>query len=101
MSSVNGPGWLETSFWLQLRAVLVADGIGKIAGERDHEAHGVLGHGCGEDAAGVRQDDARVAEFGVHELRNASRCGVDPLELSGVLKLLGAERGADENVGVG
>src|SRR6266404_933121 len=41
-----------------MKIVLVAHGIGEIAGESDEKAHGVFGHGDGENAAGICDHDS-------------------------------------------
>src|SRR5712671_2987324 len=58
------------------RIVLVANGIGKIAREGDEQAHRVLSHGHGKNAARVGDDDSGVAQLWIHELGDASGRGV-------------------------
>src|SRR6266481_51957 len=78
----------------------MANGIRKIAGERDEQAQGVLGHRHGKDAAGIGDEDAGIAELRVHELRHAGRGGMNPFQFFGVGELLCAQRVANEDVRV-
>jgi len=74
-----------------LAAVLAAHGIREIARQRQQQTDRVLGHWRRENSTRIGDQDSGIAQFWIHQLRDARGSGVDPLQFLRFHKLAGSQ----------